>query len=329
MLTMRAKRFLQRTGRNLRANGTTSIGFDMSKVECYNCHRRGHFAREWRSPKDTKRNVPVETQRRNVPMETSTSNALVLQCNGIGSYDWSFQAEEVPTNYALMAFTSSSSSSSDNEVASCFKACTKAYVTLNIYAPKPDLVFHDAPTINETVPTAFNVEPSPTKPNQDLSQSNRHIAPIIEDWVSDSKNEFEDLLFSPLSILPQLKTLEKTVQSLEAIDIAGLERNHAIRGNHQHSTIMTHPNPYSHVVPIEVLTRSNLVPLTTARPVTTVVPHNNVTHTRPTKTVVTKPHSLPKRTINHRPSPPASTFPQKVTTVKALQVNVVKSVKGN
>nr|GEY69349.1 hypothetical protein [Tanacetum cinerariifolium] len=40
MLTMRAKRFLQRTKRNLGANGTTSIGFDMSKVECYNCHRR-------------------------------------------------------------------------------------------------------------------------------------------------------------------------------------------------------------------------------------------------------------------------------------------------
>nr|GEZ68224.1 ribonuclease H-like domain-containing protein [Tanacetum cinerariifolium] len=46
MLTMRARRFLQRTGRNLGANETTSIGFDMSKVECYNCHRRGHFARE-------------------------------------------------------------------------------------------------------------------------------------------------------------------------------------------------------------------------------------------------------------------------------------------
>nr|GFC84131.1 hypothetical protein [Tanacetum cinerariifolium] len=41
MLTVRARRFLQRTGRNLRANGTTSIGFDISKVECYNCHMKG------------------------------------------------------------------------------------------------------------------------------------------------------------------------------------------------------------------------------------------------------------------------------------------------
>nr|GEU46257.1 hypothetical protein [Tanacetum cinerariifolium] len=103
-----------RTRRNLRANGPTSMVFNMSKVECYNYHRKGHFARECRSPKDTRRNGAVEPQMRNVPVETSTSNALVFQCDSVGSYDWSFQAEEEPTNYALMAF-SSSSSSSDNE----------------------------------------------------------------------------------------------------------------------------------------------------------------------------------------------------------------------
>nr|GFA45032.1 hypothetical protein [Tanacetum cinerariifolium] len=79
MMTVRARRFLQRTGRNLRANGPTSIGFDMSKVECYNCHKKGHFARECGSLKDTRRNGAAEPQRRNVPVETSTSNALVSQ----------------------------------------------------------------------------------------------------------------------------------------------------------------------------------------------------------------------------------------------------------
>nr|GFB19110.1 hypothetical protein [Tanacetum cinerariifolium] len=74
MLTMRARRFLQRTGRNLGVNGTTSIGFDMSKVECYNFHRRGYFPKECRPPRDTRNK---DTQRRNVPVETSTSNALV------------------------------------------------------------------------------------------------------------------------------------------------------------------------------------------------------------------------------------------------------------
>nr|GEV75643.1 hypothetical protein [Tanacetum cinerariifolium] len=87
MLTMRARRFLQRTGGNLDANGPTSLGFDMSKVECYNFHKKGHFAKKCRSPKDSRRNGAAEPQRRNVPVETSTSNALVSQCDGLESYD--------------------------------------------------------------------------------------------------------------------------------------------------------------------------------------------------------------------------------------------------
>nr|GFB17748.1 hypothetical protein [Tanacetum cinerariifolium] len=117
MLTMRARKFLQKTGRNLGVNGPTSMGFDMEKVECYNYHSKGHFARECRSLKDSIRTTVAEPQRRSVLVETSTSNALVSQCNGTGSYDWSYQAEEEPTNFALMAFSSSSSnSSSDCEV---------------------------------------------------------------------------------------------------------------------------------------------------------------------------------------------------------------------
>nr|GEW41430.1 hypothetical protein [Tanacetum cinerariifolium] len=129
MLTMRARRFLQKTGINLGANGTSSMGFDMSKVKYYNCHRKGHFARECRSPKDQRRPGTTEPQRRTVPVETSTSNALVSQCDGTRSYDWSYQAEEEPVNFALMAFLSSSSS--DNEVPSCSKDCSKAYTQLH------------------------------------------------------------------------------------------------------------------------------------------------------------------------------------------------------
>nr|GEZ77681.1 putative ribonuclease H-like domain-containing protein [Tanacetum cinerariifolium] len=66
MLTMRARRFLKRTRRNLGANGTDTIGFDMSKVECYNCHKRGHFAKECRSPRD---NRNKETTRITVSVE--------------------------------------------------------------------------------------------------------------------------------------------------------------------------------------------------------------------------------------------------------------------
>nr|GEU48985.1 hypothetical protein [Tanacetum cinerariifolium] len=301
MLTMRARRFLQRTRRNLGANVATSIGFDMSKVECYNYRRRVYFTRECMSPKDTRNK---DTQRRNVSVETSTSNTLVSQCDGVGSYDWSFLADEELTNYALMAFILSSSFRlesvearlvvyqqnenvfeedikllkldvmlRDNALVELRKKFEKAKeerdelklklenfqtslknlsqlpasqitdktrlgydnqvfnstvfdcdelvssesdvsmpttpvhdryklgegyhavpppYTRTFMPPKPNLVFHDALTTCETVPTVLNVKPSPAKPNKDLSQLNRPSAPIIKDWVSDSEDEYED-----------------------------------------------------------------------------------------------------------------------------------------
>ncbi|GJZ81443.1 proline-rich receptor-like protein kinase PERK9 [Tanacetum coccineum] len=92
MLTMRAIRFLKNTGRKLTVNGNKTIGFDKSKVECYNCHKRGHFARECRALRNQD-NKNKESSRRIVPVETSTSTALV-SCDGLGGYDWSDQAEE-------------------------------------------------------------------------------------------------------------------------------------------------------------------------------------------------------------------------------------------
>nr|GEX84446.1 ribonuclease H-like domain-containing protein [Tanacetum cinerariifolium] len=145
MLTMRARRFLQKTGRNLGDNRVTTMGFDMSKVECYNCHRKGHFARECRS------------------------------------YDWSYQAEEEPANFALMAITSSSSSS-DNELKSGSKACSKAYDQLHSQYDKLTVEIQPGGGYH-AVPPPITGNFMPPKPDLHASSTKKyrqkHIVPAV------------------------------------------------------------------------------------------------------------------------------------------------------
>ncbi|GJT56134.1 ribonuclease H-like domain-containing protein [Tanacetum coccineum] len=84
-VSIRVKRFLKKTRRNLNFNGKETIGFDKTKVKCYNYHGRGHFTRECRVPRNHG-NRNRDAPRRNEPVVTSTTNALVVQ-DGIGGYD--------------------------------------------------------------------------------------------------------------------------------------------------------------------------------------------------------------------------------------------------
>nr|GEX96717.1 hypothetical protein [Tanacetum cinerariifolium] len=85
--------------------------------------------------------------------------------------------------------------------------------------PKPDLVFNTAPTAIETDHFAFNVHLSLTKPNQDLSHTNRPTAPIIEDWVFDSEDESEtkvpQIVSSFVQSTEQVKSPRHSVQHVE------------------------------------------------------------------------------------------------------------------
>nr|GEV12145.1 hypothetical protein [Tanacetum cinerariifolium] len=152
---------------------------------------KGHFARKCRSPKDSRRNGAAKPQRRIVPVKTSTSNALVSQCDGVGSYDWSYHAKEEPANYALIAFYLQvlllimRFQPSDG-----YHVVPPPYIG-TFMPPKPDLVFNTAPTAVQTNHHAFTIQLSLTKPDQDLSLTNRPSVPIIEDWVSNSKDEFK------------------------------------------------------------------------------------------------------------------------------------------
>ncbi|GKB44450.1 retrovirus-related pol polyprotein from transposon TNT 1-94 [Tanacetum coccineum] len=191
MLTMRARRFLKNTGRKLTMNSNESIGFDKSKVECYNCHKRGHFARECRAPR-SQDNKNRENSRRSVPVEITTSNALI-SCDGLGGSDWSDQAEEGP-NYALMAY---SSLSSDSKIVDNYKKglgynAVPPPFTRNFLPSKRDLSFTGLEEFtSEPVVIKPVVENSEAKASKAKSKSVRknNGALIIKDWVSDSEEE--------------------------------------------------------------------------------------------------------------------------------------------
>nr|GEU61589.1 ribonuclease H-like domain-containing protein [Tanacetum cinerariifolium] len=53
MLSMRVKQFYKKARRKLEFNGKEPVGFNKNKVECFNCHRRGHFARDCRSARNS------------------------------------------------------------------------------------------------------------------------------------------------------------------------------------------------------------------------------------------------------------------------------------
>ncbi|GJX28643.1 ribonuclease H-like domain-containing protein [Tanacetum coccineum] len=208
MLTMRARRFLKNTSRKFSVNGTQTIGFDKSKVECHNYHKRGHFARECRAPRNQE-NRNKENTRRVVPVETTTSNALI-SCDGLGDYDWSDQAEKGPTNFALMAYSSTSSNSEvstdSNYSSSCLESVEARLLVYkkNKYVYEEDikksLSFFSEPTVKKSVVEASEAKASADKPKE-VRKNNG--AQIIKDWVSNSEEE----------VVPQAKKEKKTIKS--------------------------------------------------------------------------------------------------------------------
>ncbi|GKF55267.1 putative ribonuclease H-like domain-containing protein [Tanacetum coccineum] len=52
LLSMRAKRYYQKTGKKSFINANDTAGYDKSKVDCFNCHKMGHFARECRASRN-------------------------------------------------------------------------------------------------------------------------------------------------------------------------------------------------------------------------------------------------------------------------------------
>nr|GEU97659.1 ribonuclease H-like domain-containing protein [Tanacetum cinerariifolium] len=308
MLTMRARRFLQKTGINLGANGRTSMGFDMSKVECFNCHQKRHFARECRSPKDSRRVMVQEVM-----------NGVIKQRRSLQTMHlWLFH----PTLLLIMRFQPSAG----------YHVIPPPY-TRTFMPPKPALVFNIAPTAVETDHHAFNVQLSPTKPEQDL-----HTVQPIETSISAATLA----LASSKSTSSGKRRNRKTCIVCKSVDhlikdcdyhakkmAQPTQRTYAHRGNHKQYALLTHQKPQQHMVPIVVLTQSKPVLNTVIRPVSAAVPRLNVTRPRLAHLTVTKSKSPIRRHITRSPSLKTSNSPPRVTTAQALVGNPQYALKDN
>ncbi|GJT08154.1 putative ribonuclease H-like domain-containing protein [Tanacetum coccineum] len=79
LLSMRTRRFFQKTGRKITINGSDIARYDKSKVECFNCHKMGHFEREYRGPRNQdSRNMNQDNSRRTINVEETSSKAIWL-----------------------------------------------------------------------------------------------------------------------------------------------------------------------------------------------------------------------------------------------------------
>nr|GFA73197.1 hypothetical protein [Tanacetum cinerariifolium] len=345
MLTMRARRFLQKTGRNLGANGPTSTGFDMNKVECYNYHRKGYFARECRSPKDSRRTAVAEPRegmfqlRPQLQMHWSLSvmvhepmiGAIKQRRNLQTLLSWLFhhihpihllimrqkldstEKERDDLNMKLEKFQTSSKRLTDLLASQTSKKAGLGWPPSNLYdrfvpsggyhavpppvtgtfmPPKLDLVFHTPPS-DENEHLAFNVQISPTKPEQDLSS--RPSAAIIEDWVYNFKEDN----------LPQVsKDVPSFAQSSELVKSS------------------RHSGYYCSTSSVSIVTT------TAARTVSDVKPIFSMTRPKLASRAVSKSKSPPRRHLPRHPSSNPSISLPRVTVAKASAVSAAQDKKG-
>ena len=125
MVTFRTKKFWRKYGNLNFKEDKTNVGFDISKVRCYNCNLYGHFSRKCkaeRSKDSSQQQQQLQQQKQhqhtsnpNSPSGKGPSSALVFHSSNQNSsvLDWSQHALEYspPSPTALIAFEESLSNS--------------------------------------------------------------------------------------------------------------------------------------------------------------------------------------------------------------------------
>nr|GEW97165.1 ribonuclease H-like domain-containing protein [Tanacetum cinerariifolium] len=217
MISMRIKKFHKRTGKKLQFDTRDTVGFDKTKVECFNCHKMRHFARDCRAKEnqDNKRrdggyngNKARDNGRR--PAYQDDLKALVT-IDG-EAIDWSGHVEEDTQNFATMAY-SSSNSGSDNENVFMNKECDLENTPVNDrYAEGMHTV--PPPMTRNYMPSRPDVEIDDSKftygPKQTSADESNSKPVEYASSDSDSRVETTNSMSAPVDNAPQIVCEPKT-----------------------------------------------------------------------------------------------------------------------
>ncbi|GKE15859.1 ribonuclease H-like domain-containing protein [Tanacetum coccineum] len=333
LLSMRARRCHQRTGKNITINGSDTTGYDKSNVECFNCHKMEHFARECRSPKDT-------------------SSKVMVAIDGTG-FDWSFMAdEEVPTNMALMAFLDLQK----NEV----------MFYDQIVVLKRDASFKDS-EIN-----ALNIRIEKHKKEKESNQikinnfenASKSLDKLIGSQISDNSRKvvgFESYnvvaplptgLFAPLTIdlsnsclkefqQPEFEgyelkanksVCENSSNEIKKTSDATIIKEWVFDSDEDETEVLVlkydnvqhKPEQANQPRKATVLTKSGIVPVSVAKPINTTAPKPFVNVAKPRPNAFQKSHSLTRRPFYQQTIHKIRNLNEIVNTAKVKSVNTAK-----
>ncbi|GKE34681.1 ribonuclease H-like domain-containing protein [Tanacetum coccineum] len=185
----------QKTSRNITINGSDTAGYDKSKVECFNCHKMGHFARECRGFRNQdNRNRNQDSSRRTINVEETSSKSMVaingnevIFCEQLAvlKRDISYKDSELSMLKSELEKLKQEKESNQLKIENFDKASKRLFLPPNL-----DLSYSGLEEFQQPEFEGYGPKPSKSVSEDTSNKVKESLdAPLVEKLVSDDKLE--------------------------------------------------------------------------------------------------------------------------------------------